>query len=61
VRIDPGERDELLTRRGARPATMGADRDMGARWLTVGHGALDADDELASWLEAALRQHRGTT
>jgi TfoX/Sxy family transcriptional regulator of competence genes len=61
VRIDPDERDELLARPGAAPASMGQDRPMGERWLTVDHAALATDDALAAWLDAALRQHRGAT
>lgn len=59
VRVDPDERDELLARPGAAPASMGQDRPMGERWLTVDHAALADDDALAAWLGAALRRHRG--
>jgi TfoX/Sxy family transcriptional regulator of competence genes len=58
VRVDPDERDELLARPGAGPASMGQDRPMGERWLTVDHAALADDEALATWLGAALRQHR---
>lgn len=58
VRIDPAERESLLARRGAGPASMGgAGRPMGARWLTVAPDGLGTDDELAGWLEVALRRH----
>jgi TfoX/Sxy family transcriptional regulator of competence genes len=59
VRIDPDERDELLARPGAAPASMGQDRPMGERWLTVDHTTLDSGDALRTWLDAALRRHRG--
>jgi hypothetical protein len=61
VRIDPTERDALLARHGAGPASMGGGRPMGAGWLTVEPAAFGTDAELASWLEVALRRHRGAT
>jgi len=57
VRVDPDRHDELTTRPGARQATMGAGRDMGAGWVEVEPGALTGDG-LAFWVDAALARDR---
>lgn len=58
VRVDPQRQDELLARPGARPATMGKDREMGPGWLAVSGPGLADDVQLASWVEIALEHQR---
>jgi TfoX/Sxy family transcriptional regulator of competence genes len=53
VRVDPARYDELL-RRGAEPASMGADRPMGRRWLSVPASQLSPDGELAFWVAVGI-------
>ena len=55
VRVDPAERQEVLTRPGAGPAAMKSGREMGERWLAVSPGGLADDAALASWIDVALR------
>ncbi|WP_380164082.1 TfoX/Sxy family protein [Jannaschia sp. R86511] len=57
VRVDPARDAELLTRPGARRATMGRDRSMGEGWISVDRQALASDEDLAAWLDAALHHH----
>ncbi len=54
VRIDPARSEELLTVPGARPAVMGADRPMGAGWISVSRDGLTTDEQLAFWLQVGL-------
>jgi TfoX/Sxy family transcriptional regulator of competence genes len=61
LRVDPDQADELLSRPGAFPARMGADRVMSKSWLSVGGDATTTDDQLLDWLEAALRFNRKNT
>lgn len=54
VRADPDRHEELTARPGAGPAEMGAGRTMGPSWIRVARDAIDADEELASWIDVAL-------
>ena len=54
VRVDYDRYPELITRPGARPAMMGADRPMGTGWLEVDEAALADDEALRSWLDEGL-------
>lgn len=64
LRIDPAGAADLLARPGAHPAVMGADRPMGAGWITVEAAALEGQG-LDAWLAEALAFHaavgRGAT
>ena len=60
LRIDPANRERLLTVPGARPALMGAGRTMGPGWIAVGEEALSGDG-LADWLARALDFHASRT
>lgn len=53
VRVDPEAYDQLLER-GATPASMGVDRPMGRRWLSVPADRLNDDQELASWVAVGV-------
>lgn len=53
VHIDPDEYDNLV-QRGGEPAFMGADRPMGACWLTVQAALLDRDSALAFWVAVGV-------
>ena len=53
VRVDPDRHGELITRPGARQATMGTGRDMGAGWIEVEPEALSGEG-LAFWVDVAL-------
>ncbi len=54
VRVDPERHRELLGRRGARQAEMGAGRSMGPSWLRVAADSITTEDELSSWVDVAL-------
>lgn len=54
VRIDPTRFDQLLTRPGAQPAIMGADRPMGAGWIRVSHDGIATDEQLGFWTGVGL-------
>ena len=58
VRVDAAQHAELLTRPGARQATMGAEREMGPGWIEVDAAAVEDDEGLAAWLDVALRHNR---
>ncbi len=60
VRIDPARHDQLTSVPGARTAVMGAHRPMGPGWITVADTALEEDEQLAFWLDAALDHHGRT-
>jgi TfoX/Sxy family transcriptional regulator of competence genes len=53
VRVDPARYEELL-RLGAGPASMGADRPMGNRWMTVPRSQLDEDERLRFWVAVGI-------
>lgn len=53
VRADPRAYDDLIAR-GAKQAYMGTDRPMGRGWLQVPRHLLEADDELATWVQVGL-------
>jgi TfoX/Sxy family transcriptional regulator of competence genes len=61
VRVDPGRSAELLAVPGARPAVMGADRPMGPGWIRVTADGVTTDQQLAHWIEVALRFHSDQT
>ena len=54
VRIDPLRNGELLAMPGSEQAEMGAGRTMGPGWISVGHDAIDTDQQLAFWLDVAM-------
>lgn len=56
LRIDPKDAADLLSRTGARPALMGADRPMGDGWIKVDPSALEGPG-LDTWLAPALAFH----
>lgn len=56
VRIDPADSARLLAEPGAHVAVMGADRPMGAGWISVRAEALEGAG-LGEWLERALAFH----
>lgn len=53
LRVDPTDRERLLSEPGAHPALTGAGRAMGAGWITVRADALEGDG-LAAWLAHAV-------
>ena len=57
VRADPERADELLGLEGARPAEMGAGRQMSRNWISVGPRALATDDDLRFCIGVALEHH----
>ncbi|MBC9225558.1 hypothetical protein GL325_04400 [Aeromicrobium sp. 636] len=59
VRIDPGRRDELTARPGARPAAMRNGREMGERWLQVDPIGLGEDADLRFWIDVGLAARPG--
>ena len=59
VRVDAARHDELVTRPGARQATMGRGRTMGRGWIEVAAGAVADEESLAFWVEAAMDHNRG--
>ncbi len=63
VRVDPAEDPELVSAPGASRAEMGTGRSMGVGWIRVEAAALQDDETLAGWVEAALRNlaRRGQT
>lgn len=54
VHIDPARSPELLARPGAEQAEMGAGRTMGPGWVSVAREAIDTEERLASWIDAAM-------
>lgn len=61
VRLSPERAAELVARPGAAPAEMGAGRRMGKGWVSVSAGVIEADTDLAGWVEAALAFNRDAT
>lgn len=57
ARVEPEREPELLTRPGAKRAEMGKGRSMGEGWITICEDALDSDEDLRFWLDAALDFH----
>ena len=57
VRADPDRNRELVALPGAAPAEMGAGRDMGPSWISVGAEAVATDEGLAFWMGAAREFH----
>ena len=60
VRVPGHRHDELLMRRGATQAEMGAGRTMGPGWVSVSADSIDSDDSLGFWLGVALDHNRAT-
>ncbi len=60
VRVDPQRDGELARLAGASRAEMGAGRVMGPGWIAVSPGAASSDDQLFSWLNAALEYNQVT-
>ena len=54
MRVDPHRSPELVANHGARPAEMGAGRSMGPGWLDVPAECTTSDDQLRSWIDAAM-------
>lgn len=54
VRVDPERSRELVALPGAGPAEMGAGRAMGPSWIRVAQEAIATDEQLSSWIGAAL-------
>ena len=61
VRVAAHRADELLAREGAGTAEMGAGRPMSKNWISVGPEALATDEDLHTWLCAALEFHSGAS
>lgn len=62
VRVAPERDPELLTKPGARRATMGKDRSMGEGWITVDEQTLESDGDLQYWIDLSLDFHaRGSS
>jgi len=61
VRADPDRADELLMRRGARPAEMGAGRAMGHGWISVVETTIASHESLDFWIAVALEYHEKET
>ena len=55
VRVARSEDAELVESVGASRPEMGAGRSMGVGWIRVDGGALERDDALHDWIEAANR------
>ncbi|MBM7415862.1 MULTISPECIES: TfoX/Sxy family protein [Nocardiaceae] len=53
VRVPRERDDDYIGRPGARRAQMGAGRSMGPGWISVDAAALESDDDLQVWLDAA--------
>ncbi|SJN21284.1 hypothetical protein FM104_03065 [Microbacterium esteraromaticum] len=58
LRIDPADSERLLDEPGAHEALMGADRPMGAGWISVRSDVLEGPG-LGEWLGRALAFHAG--
>lgn len=54
VRVDPARNEDLLSRPGALPAIMGADRPMGPGWIRVSRHGLADDEALSFWTGVGL-------
>ncbi len=61
VRVDPRRSPELVAHHGARPAEMGAGRDMGPGWLHVDAELVSTDEKLRLWLDVAMEFNIRTT
>lgn len=61
VRVAADRHEELLTAPGAAQAEMGAGRDMGPGWIEVAPAAIEGDDGLVFWVDAALEYNRAVT
>lgn len=61
VRVDAARHQELLWRPGAARAEMGAGREMGPGWIEVAPAAVDSDEDLLFWVDAALDYNRRVT
>lgn len=59
VRVGEENGAALVGRPGASPAQMGA-KTMGNSWLDIAPSAIESDDELMSWLDAA-RENLGVS
>jgi TfoX/Sxy family transcriptional regulator of competence genes len=55
VRIDPTQHEELTALPGAGQAEMGAGRGMGPGWVSVSAASIEAEDNLAFWIDAAMQ------
>jgi TfoX/Sxy family transcriptional regulator of competence genes len=53
VRADPAAYDDLLDR-GAEPAMMGKERQMGRGWISVPQEIIRDEDELAYWVNVGV-------
>ncbi|KQU03905.1 hypothetical protein ASG56_10725 [Rhodococcus sp. Leaf7] len=53
VRVPRERDDDYVGRPGARRAQMGAGRWMGQGWISVNAAALESDDDLQVWIDAA--------
>lgn len=60
VRCDPGQSDELVERTGVRWAEMSGKR-MGKGWIQVGAAAIERDEGLHTWIQAALQYNQQIT
>lgn len=58
VRVGPKRYDDLLGRPGASVAVMGQRREMSPGWIAVGAEAIESDEALTFWIDAALEHHR---
>lgn len=57
VRVSPDEDPHLLSKPGAHRGQMGKGRSMGVGWIAVDADAVDTDEDLQIWIQAALRHH----
>lgn len=61
VRVAADQHEELLDRRGAAQAEMGAGRDMGPGWIEVAVDSIRDDANLAFWIGVAMENNRAVT
>jgi TfoX/Sxy family transcriptional regulator of competence genes len=58
VRVAPERDAEYLKKVGAERAEMGKGRSMGEGWITIDEEALEKDEDLQYWMDAALAFQR---
>lgn len=60
VRVAAGDHDALAGMPGAARAEMGTGRSMGPGWISIAAPAVQDDDRLTFWLDAALKYNEAT-
>lgn len=60
VRVAAEKHDEMLLKPGVSPAKMGAERSMGAGWVTIKSEAIADTESLLRWIAAAMEHNLRT-